>query len=144
LHVVPVTQCRWALEAVIIQRMQAAVRASQQEAAPTAVAGHDSAALADEEREAAVEAPLDADVQLTRVQQMRVRMRRQLATQLACTQQNRVFLNEELDLTDAQQGVGAFVSKYPPTINAGGGADVVCVCVMCHLMLCTQPRRWPR
>jgi hypothetical protein len=50
---------------------------------------------------------------------MRLRMRRQLAAQLACTAQDRAFLSEELDLLDLQVGVEAFVNKYPPTINAG-------------------------
>jgi hypothetical protein len=85
--------------------------------------------LADAETEAAVETPMGADVQLspTRVQTMRLRMRRQLDAQLACTSQKRLFLSEEVDLMDVELGVGAFVNKYPPTINAGesDGAHVL-------------------
>lgn len=62
---------------------------------------------------------MGADVQLSRVQIMRLRMRRQLDAQLACTSQKRLFLAEEVDLMDVEFGVGAFVNKYPPTINAG-------------------------
>ncbi len=62
---------------------------------------------------------MGADVQMSRVQVMRLRMRRQLDAQLACTAQKRAFLMEEVDLMDVEFGVGAFVNKYPPTINAG-------------------------
>ena len=62
---------------------------------------------------------MGADVQMSRVQLMRLRMRRQLDAQLACTAQKRVYLMEEVDLMDVEFGVGAFVNKYPPTINAG-------------------------
>ncbi len=118
--------CSWALEAVVIHRMQAAVHADTDDttaapadAAAAAGSGPDFAGLSDAEHEASVEVPMDADVQLSRVQLMRLRMRRQLAAQLACSARNRVFLEEELDLLDVECGVGAFVNKFPPTINAG-------------------------
>ena len=83
---------------------------------------------------------MGADVQLSRVQIMRLRMRRQLDAQLACTSQKRLFLSEEVDLMDVEFGVGAFVNKYPPTINAGqsDGAHAlvhVRVCVLVHVLV---------
>jgi hypothetical protein len=97
------------------------IRAAADDAVAAAGSGPDFEGLADAQAEAAVESPIYgvADVQLSRVQQMRLRMRRQLDAQLACTVQRRAFLMEEVDLMDAELGVGAFVNKYPPTINAG-------------------------
>ena len=126
---------RWALEALVIQRMQTALRsglAADGNPAATAAdataaaasssaadSGPDFAGLAEADIETSVENPSSSDIQLSRVQLMRLRMRRQLAGQLACTAQRRVFLMEHADLLDAEVGVGAFVNKYPPTVNAG-------------------------
>ena len=101
--------------------MQAAVANELEHAAaaPSAASAPDFSGLADADVEASVDVAAEADVQLTRVQLMRLRMRRQLAAQLACTAQYRAFLSEAVDLLDLQVGVGAFVNKYPPTINAG-------------------------
>ena len=60
-----------------------------------------------------------ASTAAAQVQIMRLLMRRQLDAQLACTSHKRFFLSEEVDLMDVELGVGAFVNKYPPTINAG-------------------------
>ena len=147
---------RWALEALVIQRMQTALLASlgaedkpvadagagaagngadADVAVSSADSGPDFAGLADADIETSVENPSSSDIQLSRVQLMRLRMRRQLAAQLACTAQRRVFLMEQADLLDAEVGVGAFVNKYPPTVNAGKSSSG-CVCACAYVCLC--------
>jgi hypothetical protein len=94
--------------------------ASTVDAAAVVSSSPDFAGLADADVEdSSVETPHAADVQLSRVQAMRLRMRRQLDAQLACTAQKRMFLGQEVNLMDAEFGIGAFVNKHPPTINAG-------------------------
>jgi hypothetical protein len=132
----------WALEALVILRMQAAVRASLDDenssrdeaalspastTAPSASESAPSAAgscpdfegLSDSDIEMPVEMPMGSDVQLSRVQLMRLRMRRQLGSQLASAARQHSFLSEKVDLMDVEAGVGAFANCYPPTINAG-------------------------
>ena len=122
--------------------------AATADAAAAASSGPDFAGLADADLEdSTVETPHSADVQLSRAQAMRLRMRRQLDEQLACTSQKREFLSQEVNLMDVEFGVGAFVNKHPPTINAGERClrRVLMFRVISRFVpVCVQLRPWPR
>ena len=126
----------------------AAAATADADAAAAASSGPDFAGLADADLDnSTVETPHSADVQLSRAQAMRLRMRRQLDAQLACTSQKREFLSQEVNLMDVEFGVGAFVNKHPPTINAGERwlrRVLVFRVISRFVPVCVQLRPWPR